>query len=475
MVVTIALVVADLLLFAFAVSRPWRALPILLGFLPLNAFLIYIPVGLFSLNDVTRVALAGWHDAIGLGIVAAAGLAYWRGLRQGRPFRIGLVDLLVAAVLALGVVYIFVAEYRLTAVYAYRTLYEPIALLLALTILARTEGVPDWAPRWAALAMLVGGTVAALAVWPQVYLGGFGYLDRFYHAPGETLSPSYIATAIHQARGVGTFNSPNEFGAYLAVMVALLVVPGVIRIRPVLRTSLLVIVALALLLSFSRSGTLSAAAIVAVTAFLTRSEWPSMAEIRARLANGQVLLRHGTPVLIGLGLVTVVVLSSGAPQFAASTVTGGDPSADYRATSVSVGLHTLEAGPLGLGLGMAGPKSTRFGEVGPVPVAASEVWYVTYAMQVGVIGFAVFAALVLAILRRLVKARSLVWPRLAIAVGVGLGLGALFIPILDDPSVAVPLWVTAGLGLGLAGLAPPDLLTRRGVAEEGAKGGDATL
>jgi O-Antigen ligase len=447
-VILIGLLAVDLALFLWALRWPWRGLVALVGLLPLNAFLIYVPARGLNLSDNARVALAAWHDSLALGIVAAAALACLLRLRRGQALpRIDRIDLLVAAVLGLGVVYIFVATHLLTAVYAYRTLYEPIVLMSAVVLLARMEAVPATLPGRAAIAMIVGGVVAALAAWPQVYLGGFAYLDRFYHDVGQVLSPSYMSSFINQPRAVGTFNSPNEYGAYMAIVLAMLVAPGVIKVRPVLRTSGIVAVCLALLLSFSRSGWLSAATMLVVIAFLSRSIWPSRAAIRQRLSDLRFVVPNGAIVLVGLALAGAVVLSSGAPQFLHATLGGSDASADYRPTSVAQGVQQLRAGPLGLGLGMAGPKSTRFGEVGSAPVAASEVWYLTYAMQVGVFGLLLLAALVWALISAFIKRRSLVWDRLAIGVWIGIGIGAVFIPIVDDPAVALPLWVIGALAL----------------------------
>jgi len=465
------LIALDLALFLFAFRWPWRGLVVLLAVLPLNDFLIRIPSKLLNLDGSAPLVLAAWHDALALGVITAAAFACVVRLRRGERLpRIQLLDVLVAAVLGLGVVYIFVATHLLTAVYAYRTLYEPIVLLLGVVQLARLEGVPVTLPGRAALAMVAGGVAAALAAWPQVYLGGYSYLDRFYHPVGEALNPSYMSSWISQPRGVGTFNSPNEFAAYLAITLALLVAPGIFKLRPIVRTSCIVAVCLALLLSFSRSGWLSATAMLLVIAVLGRSKWPSPASIRQRLGDWRFVVPNGAVVATGLVLAASVVLSSGAPQFVNATLRGNDASAAYRPTSLEVGVTKLAAGPLGLGLGMAGPKSTRFGEVGSAPVAASEVWYLTYAMQVGVLGFLLLAALVAAIMIGLIRQRSLSWSRLALAVWIGIGIGAVFIPIVDDPDVAIPLWSVGAIALAqTAVVAHVRQSAREGVPEGGGR------
>ncbi len=444
----------DLIPFALAVAlflagalRPWHALVILLAGLPLNGFLVHVLGDLFGFSGLSSIAWAAWHDALAGGVIAAAAWSFVRP-RLTASHRLGVVEVLALAVLAFGIPYVVVAPYRLTALYAYRTLYEPIALAVAIVILARTNGIPEWAPRRGAEAMVVGGLVAAIAVWPQVYLGGFEYLDRFYHEAGERLSPSYVATAINQPRGVGTFNSPNELAAYLALVVGLLLTPGIVRLRPALRTTLLMAIGLGLLLSFSRSGWLSCVVII-VALILMGPGRAAFRSLRFTISSWQLLRPHLAPLSIALLLLLFVATSSGVGGFVGSTVSGDDPSAASRPASASEGISALRASPFGVGLGMAGPKSVRFGEVGRVPILASETWYITYAMQVGVAGLGLLVAFILAIVRVLLRGRSSPWPAAAVAIGAGLAAGAVFIPIIDDPAVAIPLWSILGYAIAV--------------------------
>jgi hypothetical protein len=54
------------------------------------------------------------------------------------------------------------------------------------------------------------------------------------------------------------------------------------------------------------------------------------------------------------------------------------------------------------------------------------------------------------------------WARLALAVWLGLGLGAMFIPIVDEPDVALPMWSIGAIALALiAASAPLQGITQR--------------
>jgi O-antigen ligase len=98
-----------------------------------------------------------------------------------------------------------------------------------------------------------------------------------------------------------------------------------------------------------------------------------------------------------------------------------------------------------MGLGAVGPKADRFGET-PV-LLNSETWYLDYLWQAGYVGLFALMALAAIILLKLWRGRRDPAARLAMAVMVGLGAGALFIPVLDEPAVAIPMWTLVAFGL----------------------------
>ncbi len=434
--------------FGVAARWPERGLLLLVAGLPLTSLIVLVGGDLAGLAGAPLLALAAWHDAVVGGLVVAAAIAWFTAPRSRWPARA--VEALALAVLILGLVYVAVAPHRLTAVYAYRALYEPVVLLLALLVLAATGRLRSSLPRRVALVMVGAGVVAALAAWPQVYLGGFHYLDTFYHEPGEILKPAYVATALAQPRAVGTFFSPNEYGAYLAIVVGLLVPRSVTGLRSITRAWLLVPVVLALVLSFSRSGWVTALVIVSAMALI--SLWKGALRPRDWIPSSprRAIRVFGPPLLVTVAMLIAASISSHAPEFVDQTISGNDPSAAFRPTSASEGTKLVVANPLGAGLGVAGPKATRFGETGETPPMASETWYIAYAMQVGIPGLALLLAFVASIVLELWRASRLTWARLAIGVMAGLGAGALFIPVIDEPTVATPLFVIIALALAVA-------------------------
>jgi hypothetical protein len=442
-------VVIDLALGIVAFRRPWISLVLLLGILPLNGALTEVVPRLLTLSDPAQLALAAWHDAVVAGIALAALIALLRGREHG----LDTVEWLIAGILAVGAVYVAVSPVTFTAAYVYRVLYEPPLLAAAVTVLARHSGLPAWLPTRAALWLILGSAVSALYAWPQVYLFRFGYLQRYYTDPGQPIHHSFLAHGLNQPRAIGFLHSPNEFGAALAIAITLLVAPGLLPLRDWVRAWLLAILSLALLLSFSRSGWVATIIAVGMVLWLSRSQLPTRAAFRAGLRTPRTVLRIGAPMLAAVILTVAVFTTSGAAALVSATATGTDPSAGNRPTSVRAGLMVVLDHPLGLGLGTAGPKAARFDEQQGRPRILTETWYILYAIQVGVIGFGLLMVTALTILRRLWLDRLRPISRVALGIAVGLGAGAVFIPVIEDPTVFTPLWALTGIALALAAAA----------------------
>lgn len=433
----------DLFLAIVAARRPWIGLVLLLGILPINGALTQLVPRLLSLSDPAQLALAAWHDALVAGIALAALIAFFRS----RDHRLDLIEWLVAGMLALGVVYVAVSPVTFTAAYVYRVLYEPPLLLAAITVLSRRVGMPGWVPTRAALALILSTAVSALYAWPQVYLFRFRYLQRYYTDPGQQIHHSFLAHGLNQPRAVGLLHSPNEFAAALAIAIALLAAPSLLKMQDWVRAWLLAILGLALLISFSRSGWLAMAIAVGIVLWMSREQLPTRASILAGLHRPRTVLRIGAPILAVLLITIAVFTTSGAAALMRATATGSDPSAGNRPHSVRAGLMVVLDHPLGLGLGTAGPKAARFDEQQGRPRILTETWYILYAIQVGLIGFGLLAITVVTILRRLWIDRLRPISRVAFGIAFGLGVGAVFIPVIEDPTIFTPLWALTGMAL----------------------------
>ena len=384
-------------LFAFATWKPWAGLAVLLTLLPFNGVLLDVVAPTLGLRDPARLALGSWHDALAGGPILVAAYAIARRGLKTQP----LILLAAGAVLALGVVALALAPYRLTGLYEYRTLYEPVVLMVAILIISGASAVPDWFRGRVGLLVTASAVLASLYAAVQVLLLGFRYIDHFYRVDG-ILPNAYVATYVSRPRAIGTFHSPNEFGAYLVVILGLLLVPGVLKIKPSYRAWALVAVTSALVLTLSRSAWIGAAVVVVLTPVLAGLT-PLRLYRSARQIDRRTALRLVAPALAVFLIFNGYTMStSGVPKYLVTTLTGHEPSAAGRSNTITDALDGGVGGPspapgssaqiadgqsrvtmFGLGLGSAGPKSSRFGEGGDSPNVNSEMWYVNYLNSSG--------------------------------------------------------------------------------------------
>ncbi len=260
------------------------------------------------------------------------------------------------------------------------------------------------------------------------------------------------------------------------IAIGLLAAPSVIAWRGTMHAWALVPLGLALLLTFSRSAWVGTAVAVFVVALLRIAKVRSW---RASVSRQRGLwFGYAPPLAAFLLAAGMIVASSGAVRWATATITGADPSSASRVQSVQDVITSLfpsaapdpaattpgttppttalpQASPstavgdglFGRGLGTAGPLSTRFGETGPGDYIHSEMWYANYFVQAGIIGSVALGVFVLIAALQLLRARRHPWATAAMAVGAGLAVGALVIPVIDSPAVAIPLASVVGLAL----------------------------
>jgi hypothetical protein len=541
-VVLIILAIVLLALFVLAVARPWIGLLVLLVGLPFNGLLLHVGAPPLALTGTAATMFAAWHDALAAGVIVAAGLQWLRV----RPRSFGALELGVVIVLALGLDSLVVTPHSTTALYAYRTLFEPIALMLAVVVLGRGRRLPEDLPGRASLAIVVAAVAASFFTYWQIYIGSFSFLSQFYRAADGSLSGAYLAVSILQPRAIGTFNSPNEFGAYLVIALCLLSVTAAGPSSGRWRAWALVPIGVALLLSISRSAWVSLFGAILILVVSLPNKREHLRALGSRLRTLQWWRAFAPPLTLLVVLIAGIGVSTGVPNFIGATFDRTDPSASVHfqqlsnllggnidnpaptptptvlpapstseavpataatpsltppitaaslaaavgtpaappeapsavpcpspsvAASTAPGASATSAGsaagtpvpgvryvtvckevstgthvePFGMGLGAVGPKSDRFGET-PV-LLNSETWYLDYLWQAGYFGLIALLGLAAIIFRRLWRGRRNAMSRVALAVTVGLAAGALFIPVLDEPAVAIPMWTLVAFGL----------------------------
>jgi hypothetical protein len=235
--------------------------------------------------------------------------------------------------------------------------------------------------------------------------------------------------------------------AYL--FVAALLVAAALRQRLRVLVPLCVVIAVALLYTFSRSSLLALAAGLVVLAYMLRRWWPVAAAV-ATLAVS-VAWVHVFPHVAPEGNWTkqdLVLQHNIAKQHPGATGNAGsinEPSIHSHWISLRDGVRTVVHHPQGYGLGNAGQTASRTG----TPIRAGESNYTEIGAETGLLGALLWIAWNLSLFAALVARR---------AAAVAAVFGAILVlavqtDVIGDPWVGYCVWMLAGLALSEVPLA----------------------
>ena len=247
-------------------------------------------------------------------------------------------------------------------------------------------------------------------------------------------------------RLVSTFLGPLA-SAYLFVTALLLA--AALRRRLRVLVPLCVLIAVALLYTFSRSSLLALAAGLVVLAYLLRRWWPIAAAV-ATLAVSAAWV-HVFPHVAPEGKWTQQDLVQQRNNAKANPGASGnagsidEPSLHSHWISLREGLRTVIHHPQGYGLGNAGQTASRTG----TPIKAGESNYTEIGVETGLLGALLWIAWNLALFWGLVSRRV---AAISAAFGAILVL-AVQTDVIGDPWVGYCVWMFAGLGLARVALA----------------------
>jgi len=248
-------------------------------------------------------------------------------------------------------------------------------------------------------------------------------------------------------RLVSVFLGPLA-SAYMFV-VALLVGAALWRRLRLVAIGALVI-AVALLFTFSRSSLLALAAGLVVLGFVTRRWWPVVAAAATIAASAGWV--YAFPHIAPEGkwtqqdLVQQRNTAHEKPGASGSAGSIDEPSIHSHWVSLREGVRTVVHHPQGYGLGNAGQTASRT----ETPVRAGESNYTEVGAETGLFGSLLWTAWGLAILTALVVAarRTGWWAAAGAAAAFGAALVlAVQTDVIGDPWIAYCLWSLAGIGL----------------------------
>lgn len=397
--------------------------------------------------------LSLWKEG-GLALLVAVLLVQHLTGRRRIVWRWYAFDLWLAALLALGVLYIAVAARPGIGIYGLRNYLVPWALFLLARLLPYSR---RQLTVLTVVLLIVGAGVAVFGIY-QARALDFRAMMALGYQDGTGTIPYAFRTALRDGfpipRAVSTTTGPNQFAVYLNFLI-LVCLFGVMYLRKLWQR--LVLAALAalylvtLLLTLSRGGLLAL-----LVALMT---WAGLLVLHHGVRRTWHELRHNR--LLMAGLVALVVLGSAGvvkSGFATRVVrglTGRDPAADAHQSSMAYSVDFIARNPLGIGMGMAGERALQFAN--EAHIEHTESTFFQIAMELGVFGMllllAALTALLLALwrIRQRMLARGDLYGRVVVEIALVFWVGALadfvFTPLLQNLLAAGYLWWAAGVAL----------------------------
>ncbi len=431
--------------------RPFYLFALLFLALPFHVFAVRVMTGPLNLAPGMIDLFAYWKE--GVMALLAGVLAVRRLVGQDRyrvavyPFDLGL--LVVAVVMGL---YVFVGPRLDIGIYGFRNYLEPLVLFYLL----RAMPVTGRELKWLIGGMLLVSVVMAVFGIYQVRVWTFTDLYNwgFREADGTIPTAFYTAEVERQPhlRAVSTVTSPNELGLMMMVTVAICLVLLIQSHRPLWQRYVLIGIAalcgVCILYTYSRSTLVGLVVMLLALAVL---------EIGLRNlghALGYVLHRPGTILALVLVAVLMVVGAERVGLVARITraISLNDPSAVGHLASYEASIPFILEHPVGVGMGMAGPRALKFAN--EVNIEHVESSYLQMMMEIGIPATLFVLGVLLWMVWTLRRQRGRIGNSFFQAINIAAQaswLGALaafaFLPLMQDLQMLSYLWVIAAVPL----------------------------
>lgn len=302
--------------------------------------------------------------------------------------------------------------------YGWRNDYEP--LLLLILVPAFVEGRHVRRMMVAIIVMAQVSSIIAIATWSR----GVQWLLDIGRLPvpaGERFPTSLFSSGSLSPRAFSPYVAPNEMAAALLISLAVVwCAPG---LRPSRRLALTVLPVIAILLSESRSGLFGGVILAAVL-------------IARALRKSSQLLSAGFLAVAGVATVAAAVLYiGGALEEETDTSFGG------HAASLQEGLQQLVLHPLGMGLGVVGPRALQFETNYHV-----ESFWLLIALESGPLVLVLFLVLLGTLAARATRSRTSSGFLAAAALSATV-VSQIVLPTLQESPVSFLLWIVVGLAV----------------------------
>lgn len=440
--------VAAILLFILAYRWPSFVFSAMMLALPFHVMVQRLLRSQLHLSAAAVDIFSLWKEAV-IGVLLLT--LFLRTAVGDRRVRLQLrrADMWLAPLVAVAGAYVLVAPMLTIGVFGFRNYFEPILIFYLVRLIPFNRRQL----RWLLTAMIVVAVLVALFGIYQARFFSFADLRTFGYLDASGQLPNAMKTSLTdrnpRPRAASTFTGPNELGVYLTlfILLALNRFPRATSLRRWLYSGAMGICAGCLFLTLSRSALVALAVGLFTLVVLILRDHGTVV-VLGRIWGNKRLLVGG---VIGLILVVAAAFAAGVPRRVARTFNLEDPSAAGHIRSLQQSAAFVGQQPMGIGIGMVGPRAKRFGT--QVKTEHSESTYLQIAMEIGLLGvFLVIAYLVAVVValerirRRLPEESDIrAVSQTAVAFWVG-GLAAFtFLPLFQNLVLASYMWFLAGI------------------------------
>lgn len=423
--------IANLTLFASMV------LAVILILVPFHAFLTIVVSSLTGGYDVWRL----WKECLLLLLTPLVGVILWNNRQLWQRLRQGWLFWAIACYvllhIGLGVVALLKGQVNSYAlVYAGVVNLRPMAVFVAALVLAAS--LPWLRAHWKQLLLWPAGIVIAFGLL-QVAVLPIDFLSHFGYGPATIAPYETVDEKLDYIRVQSTLRGSNPLGAYLVVIVAVLLVL-LRRTRSRMNGWLAVGLLAAIVLLFN---TYSRSAYIGFGLTLLASVL-----LAVRNRQEQRWLAMGMIVLVVASASLVVAFREN--DYLENTLyhtnedsTSVSDSNEQRWLSMQSGFEDVVSEPFGRGPGTAGPASIHNVQPGRI----AENYYIQLGQEVGWLGLGLFIAIMLMIARELWRRRSDSLARGLLVSLVGISFINLVQHAWTDDTLAVLWWGLAGVAI----------------------------
>lgn len=311
-----------------------------------------------------------------------------------------------------------------------------VFFLVVVMIASRSKNLQRWWP----FAVITPATMVVMFGLLQQFVLDKNFLTHFGYGPDTIPAFQSVDQKTEYARAQSTLRGPNPLGAYLSLVITILV--GMFYRFKSYRFSFGFLIggsAILLYFSYSRSAWLGLAVSLVVWVLLVIKD--------KKILN----------LLLLAGLFTGLVLAFGVytyrnNDYVQNTIFHTDETSQSGSSTNAVRIQAIKDGlkdvvhhPLGQGLGSAGPASAR----GPSPKIA-ENYYIQIAQEVGVFGLVLYLAITISVGYKLFARRQQLLAQVLFASLIGISVINLVSHAWMDDTLSLMWWGLAGIALAPA-------------------------